>query len=242
MLPASDDVSSTSEEGSVVDGQTRIDVTATHKSTRVGDMLTCSTSTALCLHAETRLVILLDVRRAALLWSPQPHAALNAILASLGRAPTDVATAPGALASHVTVMIGSREGWPLRVLVQGYYQRCSSSVEPLRTLVHEQLRLALDDIAPAVPAPTTSRGLHSCVRDALFCLSLLPARAAPTLAIVTDAVGSPLDAPLLGAVLLLSVAEASSAGASTSVASTSASSPASSSAALPADWRPAGGR
>ena len=46
-------------------------------------------------------------------------------------------------------------------------------------------------------ASAADDGLHSCVRDGLFCLSLLPSTAAPALALITDAVGAPMDAPLL---------------------------------------------
>ena len=151
----------------------------------------------LWLYNETRAVVLIDLRRGSLFWSRQPHDVLDTVLAALAAGPPN-ADAAAELTVHLTVALCAREGWPLRVLVQGYRQTCGESCKPLLALVHEQLRHALGEAEPAVPAPTTARGLHSCIRDGLFILSLLPACAAPALALLTDAVGSPIDAPLLG--------------------------------------------
>ena len=92
------------------------------------------------------------------------------------------------LTVHLTVALCAREGWPLRVLVQGYRQICGESCQPLCALVHAQLSLALSEAAPSVSnQQANAHGLHSAVRDGLFCLSLLPASAAPALALLTDA-------------------------------------------------------
>ena len=76
------------------------------------------------IYAQARCVVILDVRRSALLWSRQPHDALDCVLGALARGHSAAGGAIAVTAVHVTVAIGAREGWPLRVLVQGYHQRC----------------------------------------------------------------------------------------------------------------------
>ena len=151
------------------------------------------------LYRESRIVVLLDLRRGSLMWSWQVHRVLECVLTSLAAGPVGAPQPAGLppLTLHITVALGAREGWPMRVLVQGYRLRCGEPVFALREEVGEQLRLALSATEPAAPVPAVGRGLHGCVRDGLFCLSLLPPSAAPALAVVTDAVGAPLDAPLL---------------------------------------------
>ena len=150
------------------------------------------------LYLETRCVLLIDLRRGSLVWSRQPHEMIDLVLTSLAAGPSS-APSKNRLKVHITVALSGREGQQLRVLVHGYCHHCGESAEPLCELVREQLRLALTLCEPSMPTSAAfGRGLHSCVRDGIFCLSLLPTSAAPSLAILTDAVGSPLDAPLLG--------------------------------------------
>ena len=151
------------------------------------------------LYPEARVVVLVDLRRGSLVWSEHALHVLDCVLSSVGTGPSVGTPSAGApTVVHVTVALGARQGWPLRVLVQGYCLRCGEPCDELRQLVHEQLRLALGTSAAATHAAASVRGLHECVRDGLFCLSLLPSTAAPALAILTDAVGAALDAPLLG--------------------------------------------
>ena len=90
-----------------------------------------ATASTRWLYTETRCVVLLDARRSALIWSRQPHDALGGVLDALARGHT---SAPAALTVHVSVVLGAREGWPLRVLVQGYQLVCGQPAEPLRAL------------------------------------------------------------------------------------------------------------
>ena len=152
-------------------------------------------------YSETRVVVILDLRRDDLVWSRRAIEVLDCVLASLGAGPAGDLQLLGeqlpSLAVHVTVALSAREGWPLRVLIQGYRLRCGAPVDSLGRLVHEQLALALAEPAVTPDPVASNRGLHGCVRDGLFCLSLLPAVAAPALAVITDAVGALLDAPLI---------------------------------------------
>ena len=95
----------------------------------------------LWLYNETRSVVLIDLRRGTLFWSRQPHEVLDTVLAAFAAGPPDVDAALK-LTVHLTVVLCAREGWPLRVLLQGYRQTCGESCKPLQALVHEQLRLA----------------------------------------------------------------------------------------------------
>ena len=151
------------------------------------------------LYPEARVVVLVDLRRGSLMWSEHALRVLDCVLSSVSTGPSVGSPSAGApTVVHVTVALGARQGWPMRVLVQGYCLRCGDSCDELRQIVHEQLRLALGTNAKAAHAAASVHGLHECVRDGLFCLNLLPSTAAPALAVLTDAVGAALDAPLLG--------------------------------------------
>ena len=151
------------------------------------------------LYSETRVVVLIDCRRNNLFWSPYLHATLESVLSSLAAGPdTPEATADFRPMVHVTVALSAREGFPLRILIQGWRLLCGGPVEPLRRLLDEQICLALGAEMTEGATPTESAcGLRSCVRDGLLCLAVLPASAVPALTILTDAISSPVDSPLL---------------------------------------------
>ena len=96
------------------------------------------------LYAESRVVVLIDVRRGNLLsaeWALD--SSIELLLESLASGPDiDETLCP---TMHITVALASREAFPLRVLVQGWRQRCGHSPRALRELVLAQLRQAADE-------------------------------------------------------------------------------------------------
>ena len=160
------------------------------------------------LYAEHRVVVLIDARRHCLL--QQVGSRLETLLGSLAAGPRLGDALQPTL--HVSVALAARAGAPLRVLLQGYRHRCGDPAEPLCAAAAQQLRLAAREPrrrdsgraggggsggSGAVPSALHGHSLHQTVEQGLFCLSLLPAAACPALALLTDCVGAPLDAPLL---------------------------------------------
>ena len=97
-------------------------------------------------YSETRAVVILDLRRGDLVWSQKANHVIDFVLSSLCAGPQDGATVDGSpLLVHVTVALSAREGWPLRILVQGYRLRCGARDDGLCSLMHEQLSLALGE-------------------------------------------------------------------------------------------------
>ena len=159
------------------------------------------------LYAEHRVVVLIDARRHCLL--QQVGSRLQTLLGSLAAGPRLGDALQPTL--HVSVALAARAGAPLRVLLQGYRHRCGDPAEPLCAAAQQQLRLAAREPrrrdsgrtggggggGGAVPSVLHGHSLHQTVEQGLFCLALLPAAACPALALLTDCVGAPLDAPLL---------------------------------------------
>ena len=148
-------------------------------------------------YAAHRVVVLVDVRRSTRDWVDGVVGALDGVLSALTSGPLDGAPPP---TLHVSVVLGARLGAPTRVLVQGWRLRVGEPAAALRAHVRRQAVGAAEADASSPPPPPHAappHGLHAMADLALFCLSLLPAHASPSLAVLTDGVGAPLDEPLL---------------------------------------------
>ena len=165
-IDAGPSVDNHAERGLVARTRCELGVPSTLKEFAVPSARHSFSSSSLWLYKETRVVILIDLRRGSIVWSRRILDVLDCVLQSLSSGPSQELVSESAQPPmiHISVVLTAREEWPLRVLVQGYCHRCGEPFGPLRDAVHEQLRVALSAADPMAQASAGRRGLHDCVR------------------------------------------------------------------------------
>ena len=94
---------------------------------------------------------------------------------------------------HISVALASRGVLPMRVLLQGWVHQSSQVGGPLLDHLKEHLTRAAAEfrnraLGKARGAGARPHSFQSCMRQALFCLSMLPERASPALALITGVI------------------------------------------------------